>query len=61
MFRVTIETLTSLGGLLQNSPELPLLPFSLFSRERERERERNREKQRETERDRDEKKMFPRR
>jgi hypothetical protein len=57
MFRVTIETLTSLGGLLQNSPELPLLPFSLFSRERERERE----KQRETERDRDEKKMFPRR
>jgi hypothetical protein len=57
MFRVTIETLTSFGGLLQNSPELPLLPFSLFSRERERERE----KQRETERDRDEKKMFPRR
>jgi hypothetical protein len=57
MFRVTIETLTSLGGLLQNSPELPLLPFSLFSRERERERE----KQRETERDRDEKKLFPRR
>jgi hypothetical protein len=48
MFRVTIETLTSLGGLLQNSPELPLLPFSLFSREREREREteRNRERQR---------------
>jgi hypothetical protein len=50
MFRVTIETLTSLGGLLQNSPELPLLPFSLFSRERERERERETERNRERQR-----------
>jgi hypothetical protein len=47
MFRVAVLEHSVFCRLSENSPELPLLPFSLFSLlERERERERNRERQR---------------